>query len=141
MKSLIILLMLCSLCFGQYNAEISSYTIYWNKLDAGHEPIVTDTFHSDTVVTILWERGPVTGTPYVSPYTGEIVNAMVVVNSPTIWTDNTGGVARDVILENGLYEVTMEEHDIYSNSSGLSEPLFIQVAKSVARLQINLRLR
>ena len=140
MKALIILLMLCGLCFGQYIEEISSYNVYWNKLDAGQSPVLTDTFHSDTVITMLWERGGV-GPGYVSPYAGSIVNAMVIVNSPTIWTDNTAGISRDIILENGIYEVTLTESDMYNNESGHSDPLFIQVAKSVARLQINLRLR
>ncbi len=141
MKLLIILLTLCGLCFGQYTEEVSSYTIYWNKLDAGQSPIITDTFHSDTVITMLWERGDEVGPGYISPYTGEIALATVVVNTETIWTDNTAGVSRDIILDNGTYEVTIQENDMYNNSSGHSDPLFIQVAKSVARIQINLRLR
>ena len=139
MKAIILTFLLIVCLFGQYDAEISSYTIYWNKLSEG-EPIITDTFYSDTTVTFLWERGG-TGSGYVSPYTGTIVNAMVIVNTPTIWTDSTAAVARDIILDNGIYEVTVTESDIYNNSSGHSEPLFIQVAKSVARIQVRLRLR
>ena len=96
MKALLILLALVSFSFAQYDAEISSYNIYWNKLSEG-EPILTDTFYSDTVVTMLWERGVGTESPYISPYIGTIVNAMVIVNSPTLWTDNTAAVARDKI--------------------------------------------
>ena len=140
MKALLILLALVSFSFAQYDAEISSYNIYWNKLSEG-EPILTDTFYSDTVVTMLWERGVGTESPYISPYIGTIVNAMVIVNSPTLWTDNTAAVARDIILENGIYEVTVTESDIYNNESGHSQPMFIQVAKSVAHIQINVRLR
>ena len=139
-KAIILTLVLTCFTFAQYDAEVSSYNIYWNKLSSG-EPIVTDTFHSDTVITMLWERGDGTEVPYVSPYTGTIVIAMVVVNSPTIWTDNTAAVARDIVLDNGIYEVTVTESDIYNNESGPSNPMFIQVAKSVARIQINVRLR
>jgi len=142
---IIIVLMILSLgfmneCEAQYLPEVSSYNIYWNKLSEG-EPIFTDTFYSDTVITMLWERGVGTESPYISPYIGTIVNAMVIVNSPTLWTDNTAAVARDIILENGIYEVTVTESDIYNNESGHSQPMFIQVAKSVAHIQINVRLR
>ena len=140
MKAIILTFLLIVCLFGQYDAEISSYTIYWNKLSEG-EPIITDTFHSDTVITILWEDGNDTGPGYISPYTGEIETAMVIVNIPALWTDSTAAVSRDVILPNGLYEMTIVTHDIYNNSSGHSEPLFIQVAKSVARIQVRLRLR
>ena len=128
-------------CEAQYSPEISSYNIYWNKLDAGQSPTVTDIFKSDTVITMLWERGNGTELPYISPYTGTIANAMVIVNSPTRWTDNIAAVARDIILENGTYEVTVTESDIYNNESGPSNPMFIAVAKRVARVQINLRIR
>ena len=115
MKVFILTLLLIGCAYGQYDAEISSYNIYWNKLDAGQSPTVTDIFHSDTVITMLWERGDATTPPYISPYTGTVVNAMVIVNSPTIWTDNIAAVARDIILENGTYEVTVTESDIYNN--------------------------
>jgi hypothetical protein len=96
---------------------------------------------SDTVITFLWERGDGTDFPYVSPFTGETVNIMVIVNSPTLWTDDIAAISRDVILENGEYEITITEADVYNNESGHSQPLFIDVVKAVARVQINLRLR
>ena len=142
MKTIILTLLLISCTFGQYIPEVSSYNIYWNKLDAGQEPpVITATFKSDTVITMLWERGDGTELPYETPYTGEIVNSMVVVNTPTIWTDVTAAVARDIILDNGLYEVTITESDLYENESGHSEPMFIQVTKKIARIQVKLRLR
>ena len=128
-------------CEAQYLPEVSSYNIYWNKLDAGQTPTVTDVFKTDTVITMLWERGNAATPPYVSSYTGTLANAMVIVNSPTIWTGNIAAVGRDVILENGIYEVTVTESDIYNNESGPSNPMFIAVAKKIARIQINLRLR
>ena len=140
MKSIILTFLLICFAYAQYIPEISSYNLYWNKLSEG-EPIITDTFHSDTVITILWERGDGTETPYISPYIGTVVSAMVIVNSPTLWTDNTAAVVRDIILENGIYEVTITESDIYNKESAHSQPMFIQVAKQVARIQVRLRIR
>ena len=139
---LTLLLIVCaySPAIGQYDAEVSSYTIFWNKLDAGQSPVITDTFKSDTSVTMLWERGDGTEAPYVSPYTGTIAIATVIVNTPVLWTDDTAAIVRDIILDNGIYEVTVTEDDVYNNQSGHSQPIFIQVAKSVAKVQINLRL-
>ena len=141
MKVFIFTLLLTCCVYGQYLPEVSSYNIYWNKLDAGQTPTVTDVFKTDTVITMLWERGDAATPPYISPYTGTLANAMVIVNSPTIWTDNIAAVARDIILDNGIYEVTVTESDIYNNESGPSNPMFIAVAKKIARIQINLRLR
>ena len=127
-------------CEAQYLPEVSSYNIYWNKLSEG-EPILTDTFYSDTSIVILWEDSGETGIGYLSPYPSTVIIAMVVVNTPAIWTDNIAATSRDIILENGIYEVTCMAHDIYNNSSGHSEPMFVQVAKNVARIQVNLRIR
>lgn len=146
MKLLVILLIVCGfflcVCNAQYLPEVSSYTIYWNKLDAGQSPIITNTFVSDTSVNILWERGDGTQSPYISPYTGTIVNAMVIVNDLTLWSGgDIASISRDIILNNGIYEVTVTESDIYENECGHSEPLFILVSKVVAKIQINIRIQ
>ena len=143
MKALLILLVLFSFSYAQYDAEVSSYNIYWNKLDAGQTPPPASTIiHSDTVITFLWERGGVGIPAYVSPYTSTVETAMVIVNSPTLWTDATAAISRDVILPNGEYEVIVTESDIYGNEGEYGgDPMFMDVVKSVAQVQINLRVR
>ena len=129
-------------CEAQYIPEISSYNIYWNKLDAGQTtPTPNEVVHSDTTMVFLWERGDAADIPYITTYIGDIINAMVIVNSPTLWTDLTAGVSRDIILDNGTYEVTVTESDIYNYESAHSQPIYIEVAKQVARIQINVRTR
>jgi hypothetical protein len=142
MKILLILFVLFGLSFAQYVPEVSSYNIYWYKLDPGQSPPAADDIvRDDTTMVFMWERGSGLEPPYVTPYTGTIVNAMVVVNSPTLWTDLTAAVSRDIILDNGEYEVTVTESDNTNYESGHSEPIYIDVVKSVARIQINVRTR
>ena len=115
---LTLLLIVCaySPAIGQYDAEVSSYTIFWNKLDAGQSPVITDTFKSDTSVTMLWERGDGTNPPYVSPYAVTTHAVIWIPNTPELWNGTLETTSpHDVAFTEGMYEITLNEVDINEN--------------------------
>ena len=142
MKKLILFLLIAVSCFSQgYDETIDSYTFYFLQTE---DPViqcpgsVTTSVEGDAVLTFAWENGTPETPPYITPNTGTYT-AMVVLNDPSLWTSGSAVVARDVVLESGLYEVTLICADVEGNQSGHSEPLYLDITHKTARVIINLR--
>jgi len=144
MKKLLILFLLLWGCSkAQYDPNISGYNLYWYELSPGQQPQGNDKYHvfkGDTTITLAWERGDGSQPAYETPYWGSYAQISGIVNSPSLWNGNTAMVVKDVILSDGIYELTVTESDTNENESGHSQPIFIQVKTVYARVQINVRI-
>ena len=141
MKYILLTFMLIMCAYGQYNADITGYNLYWYKLDAGQQPPMVN-YHivkSDTTLKFAWERGDENTQPYVTPYTGTVVSAIAIVNTPGLWDADTAKVSRTISLNDGIYEITATELDVSENESEPGQPLYIEVQTVHARILINLK--
>jgi hypothetical protein len=144
MKKLLILFLILFGCSkAQYDPNISGYHIYWYDLDAGQQPPIAGNYHifkGDTTITLSWERGTEATGAYHTPYSGVYAQINAIVNSLELWSADTANVSRDVVLSDGIYELTVTEADINENESGHSQPIYIEIKTVYARVQINVRI-
>lgn len=145
-KITIILLLLVGVCLSQpgYQDFVSSYQIYFKNLDRNQAlPAPDFVIGKDTTLTFGWERGDGTEVPYVSPYTGNLESALVILNTPEIWgVDAITSVPRMVVLKHGLYEITCTEsgdpnYTGTQTEGGPSQPVFLFVSKARVEIPIH----
>ena len=124
-----------------YDETIDSYTMTFVKMDPGYilyEGSEIDTLIGDKALTFAWVNGEPSTPSYSTPNSGTMT-AMVIVNDPSIWSSGTAMVTRDIILETGMYEVSMFCEDVEGNKSRNSLPLYLDIRHPTARVIINFR--
>ena len=144
MKYIILtLLLISSLCYAQYDPSIEWYDINFFKVTSGTP--VSGAYHytitSDTSLTFAWESGDESTPAYITQLVGEMVITLAVSNSPTLWVDGSASVTRDIVMDSGLYEITVDCGDINGNTSGYSQPIYLEIMKPSAKVVINLRIQ
>ncbi len=122
---------------AQYLEDVSEYILHFNQVEDVN--VIPDTLINvnEIALTFSWERGPEGVTPYISPYTPLSIDSAVVINTQEMWGGGfTATYANEIILNNGLYEVTVSEKTIEDELGSPSEPLFIGVTCIRARIMI-----
>ena len=142
MKTLSILFLLVSLCFSQgYDETISWYDINFYKVTSG-TPLPGAQFitiKGDTSLTFSWENGTKDTPGYVTQLIGSIEHIIKITNNSSLWVSGSLVVTRDVILDGGLYEITVDCEDDELNRSDHSQPIYIDIGRQTARVTINFR--
>ena len=142
MKTILFVVLLVSLTFAQgYDAEIAWYDMNFYKVISG-TPVVgaqMTEIDKDTSLTFMWENGTENTPGYISQLVREEPIIIKVNNDPSIWVSGSAVVTRDIILSDGLYEVTVDCSDLAGNMSGHSEPIYLNVNKPKAKVVINFR--
>jgi hypothetical protein len=137
----IILLFGCS-ANAQYLPEIEGYNLYFVRLSEGQTlPQPQMTIKSDTTITIAWENGDSTTTPYISPYVHAQTIVRWVDNTPGLWTGDTTDSSQPVEFANGIYELTCTAVDTLQYQTGHSQPYFFKVESMLAEIPINIHIK
>ncbi len=151
MKVFYIIFLLVGLCFSQgYDETINWFDLNFFLVEGGTivETAQNITVTKDTSLSFSWETKEANlVTPFITNAIGSIKRIIKIINTESLWTAGTANVSRDIVLENGLYEITMDLEEMMPNPvtgvlepkmSGLSWPLYINVIKKKAKLVINL---
>ena len=150
MKTLSLFFLLVGLCLSLwpgealsqgYDETISWYDINFYKVTSG-EPLPGSQFitiKSDTSLTFSWENGTDATPGYITQLIGSIAHIIKITNDPSLWVSGSLVVTRDVILDNGLYELTVDCEDDEFNRSGHSQPIYIDIKRQTARVIINFK--
>ena len=141
MKKVLFFILVLTLCLSaQYDPNIDSYYIKVYKLGTGQGNPQGLMVTQDTSITLGWDRGDGSTSPYISPYVRQIDTINVVINTTSLWQSGSAQVARTLILEDGGYEIVVTEAN-GALESGESQPVFITCLAPRAYVPFNVTIR
>jgi len=141
MKYIILtLLLISSLCYAQYDANISGYNIYVYKLSIGQTmPVGAEVINGDTTLNLAWKRG-IDNPPEVPlPYINTFVTMMWVGNTPQLWTPEGALSSQSISLTDGHYAFRVDEVGVNNDKSSKSAPLYLEAIVHYAKMPMNVR--